>query len=309
MIRRLAPEAPAADVKEVRFSVVIPTLRRGPLLRMTLEGLLACDPRPAELIVIDADSERSAQEIVDELARRDGSWRLRYLTSAPGLAQQRNLGIDEATGDVIVFLDDDVQMSPDLLKRLGAAYADEAVLGATGRVVEPEDPRIGNPRSVLRRWLPGGGREGQFTRYGYPRYLQTLDQSRDVEYMLGCLMSARRTAAQQVRFDEDLGQYALAEDEDFSYRLSRLGRIRYVPEAVVHHRKVGYLSHDSRDFGRLVVRNRAYLFRKNFPQTPLARTQFGLFVAALVAHRLVNRKWRGAQGLIEGAVAVMRAAR
>lgn len=309
MIRRLAPEAPAADVKEVRFSVVIPTLRRGPLLRMTLEGLLACDPRPAELIVIDADSERSAQEIVDELARRDGSWRLRYLTSAPGLAQQRNLGIDEAKGDVIVFLDDDVQMSPDLLKRLGAAYADEAVLGATGRVVEPEDPRIGNPRSVLRRWLPGGGREGQFTRYGYPRYLQTLDQSRDVEYMLGCLMSARRTAAQQVRFDEDLGQYALAEDEDFSYRLSRLGRIRYVPEAVVHHRKVGYLSHDSRDFGRLVVRNRAYLFRKNFPQTPLARTQFGLFVAALVAHRLVNRKWRGAQGLIEGAVAVMRAAR
>lgn len=309
MIRRLAPEAPAADTKEVRFSVVIPTLRRAALLRMTLEGLLACDPRPAEVIVIDADPEQSAQEIVDDLTRRDGSWRLRYLTSPPGLAQQRNLGIDEATGDVIVFLDDDVQIPPDLLERLGVAYADEAVLGATGRIVEPEDPRIGNPGSALRRWLPGGGREGQFTRYGYPRYLRTLDQPQDVEYMLGCFMSARRAAAQQVRFDDGLGQYALAEDEDFSYRLSRLGRIRYVPEVVVHHRKVGYLSHDSRDFGRLVVTNRAYLFRKNFPQTALARAQFALLVAALVAHRLVNRRWRGAQGVIEGALAVIRARR
>jgi glycosyltransferase involved in cell wall biosynthesis len=306
---RLGPEAPSADMKKVRFSIVIPTLRRGALLRMTLEGLLACDPGPDEVIVIDADPERSAQAIVEELASRAGSSRLRYLTSAPGLAQQRNLGIDEAKGDVIVFVDDDVQIPPDLLERLGAAYADEAVLGATGRVVEPEDPRIGNPRSVLRRCLPGGGREGQFTRYGYPRYLQTLDQSRDVEYMLGCLMSARHAAARQVRFDEGLGRYALAEDEDFSYRLSRLGRIRYVPEAVVHHRKIGYLSHDSRDFGRLVVKNRAYLFRKNFPQTALARTQFALFVAGLVAHRLLNRKWRGAQGLIEGAAAVMRARR
>jgi GT2 family glycosyltransferase len=306
---RLSPEAPPADTKEVTFSVVIPTLRRGQMLRMTLEGLLACDPRPAEVIVIDADPERSAQNIVDELAGDDESCRLRYLTSAPGLAAQRNLGVDAATGDVLVFLDDDVRIAPDLLERLAGAYADDSVLGATGRIIEPEDPRIGHPHSVLRSWLPGGGREGEFTRYGYPRYVQTLDQPRDVEYMFGCFMSARREAAQHIRFDERLGQYALAEDEDFSYRLSRLGRIRYVPEAVVHHRKVGYLSQDSRAFGRLVVRNRAYLFRKNFRQTPLARAQFVLLVAALIAHRVVNRQWRGAQGVIEGAVAVMRARR
>jgi GT2 family glycosyltransferase len=122
-------------------------------------------------------------------------------------------------------------------------------------------------------------------------------------------MSARREAAAQVRFDESMGGYALAEDEDFSYRVSRLGRVRYVPEIVVEHRKLGFGSQDARRFGRLVVVNRTYLFRKNFRRTPLARLQFGLLVALLVGHRLANREWSGARGLLEGAVLAWRARR
>jgi GT2 family glycosyltransferase len=104
-----------------------------------------------------------------------------------------------------------------------------------------------------------------------------------------------------VRFDERLTGYALAEDEDFSYRLSKLGRVRYAPEIVVEHRKLGFGSQDPRRFGRLVVINRAYLFRKNFPQTLGARAQFVVLVGALLVHRLLNRDGRGAQGILEGA--------
>ena len=51
----------------------------------------------------------------------------------------------------------------------------------------------------------------------------------------------------------------------------------------------------------MVIRNRSYIFRKNFPQTPAARAQFAWLVLVLVVHRLVNREWRGALGLVEGA--------
>jgi GT2 family glycosyltransferase len=203
-----------------------------------------------------------------------------------------------------VFLDDDVRIQPDLFMRLDEVYLDPTVVGATGRVVEPDSGRLGGPNSRLRRVLPGGGTEGTFTRYGYPRYLRDFDAERDVEFMQGCFMSARRELAADVRFDEHLGGYALAEDEDFSYRLSRRGRIRYVPDIVVEHRKLGFSSQDARPFGRRVVVNRAYLFRKNFRQTPLARLQFGLFVLALIGHRVVNREWSGARGLLDGAAAV-----
>ncbi len=289
----------------MRFSVVIPTMRREAILEATLESLQRCDPKPAEVTVIDADPEGSSQPVVKAFAEQVAP-AVRYVRSQPSLTRQRNIGIDDVSGDVIVFLDDDVSIQPDLFALLEQAYDDPEVVGATGRVVEPTSKRRLGPSSVFRRLLPGGGRDGTFTRYGYPRYIRDLDQPRDVEFMQGCFMSARREAAATVRFDEHMGGYALAEDEDFSYRLSRMGRIRYLPQLIVRHRKLGFGSADERRFGRLVVVNRAYLFRKNFRRTPLARAQFALLVAMLVGHRLVNREWRGAQGLLEGAAQVLR---
>lgn len=283
----------------VRFSVVIPTMRRTDLLRQTLASLAMCNPTPHEIIVVDADEAASARDVVAEF--QDGvTPTLRYLHTRPSLTAQRNLGIDASTGDVTVFLDDDIELEPRIFGRLADAYSSDDVVGATGRIVESLPNRIGGPTSIIRAVFHGG-REGTFTRYGYPRRIRHVERGQDVEYMIGCFMSARREVAAQVRFDENLGGYALAEDEDFSYRLSRIGRIRYLPDVVVHHKMLGFTSKDSREFGRLVVANRSYLFRKNFPQTPLARVQFALFLGVLVAHRVVNREWRGALGLLEGA--------
>ena len=289
----------------MKFSVVIPTMRRERILDATLDSLRRCDPAPDEVIVIDADAGRSSQSIVTAFDQQVAP-SVRYHGTEPSLTRQRNLGIDDANGDVVVFLDDDVSIEPDLFGRLAQVYRDPSVVGATGHVIEPQDPRMLSPGSRFRRLLPGGGEDGTFTRYGYPRYLSDPDQDRDVEFMRGCFMSARLDAAREVRFDEHMGGYALAEDEDFSFRLSRLGRIRYVSDIVVEHRKLGFGAADERGFGRLVVVNRAYLFRKNFEQTALARAQFALLVAMFVGHRILNREWRGAQGLLEGAAQVLR---
>jgi GT2 family glycosyltransferase len=290
----------------VRFSVVISTLRRPDVLRKSVESLLACEPPPYELILVDADPQFGARVVAEEIESRPHATHVRYIPAAPGLTAQRNRGIKAASGEIVVFLDDDAVVPTTTLAILADAYKDGDVIGATGRVIEPEDERIGAPGSVLRQWLPGGATEGQFTRYGYPRYLQTLDRPRDVEYMLGCFMSARREAAAEIEFDEQLDAYALFEDEDFSYRLSRLGRIRYLPQLVIHHDKTGFNDRDARAFGRLVLVNRTYLFRKNFPQTPLARAQFALLVLMLIGHRVVNRDWLGARGLVKGALEARR---
>jgi GT2 family glycosyltransferase len=292
----------------MRFSVVIPTMRRETILASTLASLERCDPAPYEVIVVDSDDEGSSRATVTAFDRAAAP-AVRYVRTTPSLTRQRNIGIDDSSGDVVVFMDDDVAIEPDLFARLNDAYRDSDIVGVTGRIVEPHSKRRGGPASRIRQLLPGGGREGTFTRYGYPRYVRNLDRPHDVEFMPGCFMSARREAATQVRFDESMGGYALAEDEDFSYRVSRLGRLRYVPEIVVNHRKLGFGSQDARRFGRLVVVNRTYLFRKNFRRTPLARLQFGLLVGLLVGHRLVNREWSGARGLLEGAVRAWRARR
>jgi glycosyltransferase involved in cell wall biosynthesis len=286
---------------EPRLSVVIATRDRPAALRATLRSVARCDPPPAETLVVDGSGDGSAEPVAREASAR-------YAHSRPGLTIQRNVGLELATGDVVVFLDDDVEADPGLFAALREAYRGPQVVGATGRVLEPDLRRFGNTRSRWRRLLPGGGREGTLTRFGYPRRIQDDTRERDVEYMLGCLMSARRDVAARIRFDERLTGYSLLEDEDFSYRLSRLGRIRHVPAASIVHKRVGADAEiaRAREFGRTVVVNRAYLFRKNFRRTRLARLQFGLLVAVLATHRAVNGEWAGVRGVIEGAVEAWR---
>lgn len=283
------------------FTVIVPSLRRPEVLRTTLESILSCDPLPLEIIVVDGDEEHASSRPVVESF--DHSL-LRYVNTAPGLPYQRNQAIDLALGNVIVFFDDDVKVEPRTFEALAASFEDPSVLGVTGRVIEREHRKVFGKHSPLRKLVPGSGTEGSFTRYGYPRRLVDRDTKRDIHFMHGSCMAVRTEVARSVRFDEKLRGYALGEDEDFSFRVSRHGRIVYDPNVIVHHAKVGATGSDARRFGRQVVVNRHYLFHKNFPTGIFARLQFGLLIAMLILHRLLNREWSGALGLLDGVAAI-----
>jgi glycosyltransferase involved in cell wall biosynthesis len=85
---------------------------------------------------------------------------IRYVASEPGAALQRNVGIDLALCDVVVFIDDDCTVEPGLFEVLTSAYGDPSVVGATGRIYGPSCDRLGSdPHSRLRWLLLGGGRQ------------------------------------------------------------------------------------------------------------------------------------------------------
>jgi len=282
---------------EPRLSVVIPTLRRPDRLASVLESIARADRTPEEVVVVDGDPRRSAEPVA-----RSSRWAFacRYEPSPPGLPRQRNVALGAVVGDVVCFFDDDVVVEPGVFGVLREIFASDEVVGATGRVVETETRAVVGKHSPVRAWIPGGSREGAFTRYGFPNRLVHLDRPQRIRFMHGSCMAVRAEVARKVGFDEALTGYALGEDEDFSYRVSSLGTIVYDPRIVVHHAKEGFGGRDLRAFNRTVVVNRAYLFRKNFAQTPLARLQFTALVAMLALHRAVNREWPGVVGLLEG---------
>jgi GT2 family glycosyltransferase len=283
-----------------RCSLVIATRARPRALAATLATLARCAPLPAELIVVDGDEAGSAAEVLARFAATGPGLAVRHVPSPPGLTRQRNAGLAQAREEIVVFADDDVEFDPGVFAALADAYAEAGVVGATGRVIEPGDRRLGTPGGRLRRLLTTG-REGTMTSFGYPRRIADAATGRDVEFMHGCLMSARREVALAVGFDEALPGYGLAEDEDFGYRVSRTGRVRYVPAACVVHLREGFRSSGRREFDRMLVRNRAYLFRKNFRATPAARLGFVALLGVLAAHRALNREWQGLLGLAQGA--------
>ena len=293
----------------MRMTAIIPTKDRTQMLAETLESLSACTPLPDEVIVVDGSPEATARPVVEAAVRAHPALPARHLASPPGLCRQRNRAVREATGDVIVFLDDDVFLDPAAFAEVARAFEDPATVGMSGRVEEPDPRRLSLKRSRLRDWLPGSGEPGTMTRYGYPNRLQSIDDARDLEFLSGCFMAARADLVRELGFDERLealAGYALAEDEDFGYRLSRRGRLRYVPSARVVHRNTGFGSSRAREFNRQLVYNRDYLFRKNFPQTASARAQWWLVMGVHVAHRALNRDWKGMAGLLDGLRLVLR---
>ena len=295
---------------EPSLTVVIATLGRPEPLHRALDSLEASARRPDEVLVVDGgvEQDEAAEEVVAR-SRRRGVLDVRHVRAPRGLTRQRNAGLDEASSDVVLFLDDDARVHRDALGMILSEYRSADVVGATGRVVEPASNRVAGKGSRLRVLVRGRGRDGTFTSAGYPRRLIDESVTMDIEFMQGCFMSARTVLAREIRFDERLTGYGLAEDEDFSCRLARRGRIRYVGSALVDHDNAGFHSKDRRVFGHQVVRNRSYLFEKNFPQTRSARARFRLLLALLVVHRLVNRDLAGARGLIEEAVRRPRPAR
>jgi len=99
------------------LSVVIPTFNRKDSLRKTLDGL-ARQTYPAaqfEAIVVSDGSTDSTDALLAEYART-APYTLQIICQPNGgPARARNNGIENARGEVVVFLDDDVEPSPQFL--------------------------------------------------------------------------------------------------------------------------------------------------------------------------------------------------
>jgi glycosyltransferase involved in cell wall biosynthesis len=98
-------------------SVVIPTYNRKESLRETLRSL-AQQTWPAdrfEVIVVDDGSTDGTEEIVEDAFPLT----LRYFRqSNQGSAAARNTGAEQATGNVLIFLDDDMLVEPEYVAGL-----------------------------------------------------------------------------------------------------------------------------------------------------------------------------------------------
>lgn len=101
------------------ISVVIPTYNKAPFLDLTLASYVHQTYKNFELVLVDDGSTDDTREVVE---RHQPSLNLKYLHQPNrGRAAARNTAIRQATGDILVFADDDRLASPEFL----AAHARE----------------------------------------------------------------------------------------------------------------------------------------------------------------------------------------
>jgi GT2 family glycosyltransferase len=227
--RRAEPPAPAFQGK---VSVVICTRDRADELRRCLASFSLQSRAPDEVIVVD---NASVGDTTREVVLAAGATYVRE--DQPGLDYARNSGAKAASGEIVLYTDDDTELHPLWIEKTLAAFDSEKILAVTGLVL-PATLKTEAQWLFETDW--GFGRGFERIDYDPAFYRATRDQGCPAWVVgAGANMAFRRSVFEQVGlFDErlDVGRAGCSGDSEFWYRiLAAGGTCRYEPTAVVRH--------------------------------------------------------------------------
>lgn len=97
-----------------KVSCIIPTKNRPDLISRAVESVLAQTHTEIEIIIVDDSTNNETQRVVSSFG---GSIRYIKNEKSRGAPYSRNVGLSEAKGDVIAFLDDDDRWFPKKIEK------------------------------------------------------------------------------------------------------------------------------------------------------------------------------------------------
>lgn len=222
-----------------RVTVILPCRNEGRYIGACLDSILAASypPGQLEILVVDGMSDDGTREAVARYGARDP--RVRLLDNPARIVPTAlNVGIEEASGDVIARMDAHVVYPPEYLPRLVAALAETGADNVGGCIVTlPADGTAVAQAIAIALGHPFGVGNSHF-RIGAkaPRLVDTVP--------FGCY---RRDVFTRVGlFDEELVRN---QDDEFNHRLvARGGRVMLLPDVVSYYYARGSFAQVARMF-------------------------------------------------------------
>jgi GT2 family glycosyltransferase len=219
----------------MNISVILCTYNRCEMLARALDSVLASELPSAdrwELLVVDNNSKDQTRAVVENAAAKFPD-RIRYISEpAQGKSNALNRGIREAHGEILAFVDDDIQVDKYWLHKLCAPLENPSYAGVGGRIIPPQG--FSPPP-----WLP---MRGEYSLGGILAFFDFGDAAQELrEPPFGTNMAFRKeTFAKHGNFRADLGPMPgteiRGEDTEFGRRVMKAGeRLWYAPDAIVYH--------------------------------------------------------------------------
>ena len=140
--------------KQPLTSVVIPAYNAEVFLERTLQSALGQTYSNIEVIVVNDGSTDNTRGIAEAVAAADDRVRIISMTNG-GVAKARNIGIAEAKGKYVAFLDADDLWHPTKIERQVAAMSGSgnghqpAAVYAFSRIIDRNDRVTGSGQRVL----------------------------------------------------------------------------------------------------------------------------------------------------------------
>lgn len=255
-------------------SIIIPTYNRSEDLDKCFNSIAVQTTFPKEIIIVD-DSEND--KIKNLIGKRKKEFEgkkivLQYIRNKKekSLTIARNIGVENSSGDIILFLDSDVILDRNYIKEILNVYKEKQnALGVQGHITNgysqskmdsvSKNFYVGHVEKNKCRVLPS-------TQTTYPYF---IDKVISCEWLSGSNQSYRKEIFEEFKFDEKLKRYAYKEDVDFSYRI-----FKKYPDSLFM-TPYAKLMHNVSDVGRIPKEGLTnlkeiyslYFFLKNINQT------------------------------------------
>ena len=276
-------------MKLVNISVAIPTYRREEILLDTLNQLLALRRRAHEILVIDQTvNHREKTTVGLENLAKSGEivW---HRLSHPSIPKAMNHALKMAKTDVLLFIDDDIELTSDLVFEHAREYEVPGTVCVAGKVVQPWENKLGVHESALEK-----------NRVIDPdEFCFSSSKRSDVKRFMGGNFSIRRQVALNVGgFDENFVKAAYRFEAEFASRFLDSGsRIVFQPRASLNHLKED--TGGTRSFGdhsRTLwpghcVGRYYYLLKVRQAHHRFRRIVFGPLYAVYTRHHLTRPWW------------------
>jgi len=219
-------------------SVVVGIRNEERFIEECIESLLSLDyPQDSyEIVIVDGMSTDRTRDLVQKYPVR------LLLNKRKNVAAARNLGVENARGDLVAFTDGDCKVDSQWLKILVREMqnAPGSVVCVGGpNLIFDTDPVFGRVVGYAQETFLGSGGSAQSKNSTKKHYVSSLPN---------CNAMYKKNAIQEVGcFDE---RFSIGQDGDLNYRIGKTGRkFLYIPEAqVLHHRRGTFKSFSVRMF-------------------------------------------------------------
>jgi GT2 family glycosyltransferase len=208
-------------------SIIITTLRRPQLLAGVLHAIQALDDRDFEVVVV-CDGEDDSTRAISQSLHVPYPLCWVFNRENVGLAESRNIGARNASGELLLFLDDDCIPQPGWLERHRKPHESGNCVVA-GRIVDIYERE---PASRVERMLRQSAQED----IDCDAALLGTERESGSLHCAGRNSSMRKVTWSELGgFDPRL-RFTAEEDTEFGLRLYAAGvRFAFEPAAVVHH--------------------------------------------------------------------------
>lgn len=194
-------------VNTLKISIIIPIYNKDKYLRDTLDSIIAQTFRDYECILIDDGSTDDSGKICDDVANRDARFKVFHIING-GVSHARNVGLEQAKGEYLTFIDGDDLIHPEYLNNLYICIfsrkVDLVISGYQKVWKDQRKPHVILPifRDVVR----------------FSDVLPTFASEQKSSGIYGCCVSKifSRNLVSDIRFDDSV---KLAEDFDFYLKL------------------------------------------------------------------------------------------